>query len=380
MIEQDIKAKSAALRIVAHLGLTPPDAKDWAAASEFIEAKATPGYADTWTYLTQAANGYALGTSATGYFVREPQAMCFVGIFRRPLSGDLAVHILNPLGSKGPDLVRTLCHKIREIERCLIYVKKADQDIVAELESDGSFSWSDEFAWHNQAQREDDTFPELLLDVNRSLGLFEPGRLNQARDKFARFLNRTKDKEVLWVPLVSKRYKDARRVVNSFFGYKERDHIEISQPCDYENMLVHSNPTQNPDSLVRLLCCIDGEPSALIVMEQIGRSSAVGLYCNLALYQEHKYLSEFVIHQALKAAREHGFHYMNLGGSESEGLHRFKTKFQPVEKVQRSWLAFRRADEQAIPIAPTKPELAAAGQVVRWSFRRAGRPGTRLRR
>jgi hypothetical protein len=174
------------------------------------------------------------------------------------------------------------------------------------------------------------------------LELFEAGRLHQARDKFARFLNRNRQSEITWLPLVAKRYPEARDVIARFFDYKEQDHIDISKPSDYENMLTHSSMRWNADGLIRQLCCIDGKACAVLVMEQIGRSNAIGLYCNLAMYQEHKYLSEFIIHRALALAKERGFRYMNLGGSESEGLHTFKSKFQPVDEAGRTWLVFSR--------------------------------------
>lgn len=309
-------------------------------AEKFIGAKASPSYADSWTYLTQASNGYALGLNATGYIARSAKNLCFVGLFCRPLTGQLAVHLLNPLGAKASEMVTSICHKIRAVSDCAIFVKKADPEVVGELEASGRFSWNDDCDWHRSAPLEDDTFPELLLDVNKSLELFEAGRLSQARDKFARFLNRTRQCEVLWAPLVPKRYEDARSVVKKFFAYKEEDHIDISQPCDYENMLIHPIRARKSGAFVRQLCCIDGKACALLVMERIAQSNTIGLYCNLALYQEHKYLSEYVVHQALRVAQDGGYKYINVGGSESEGLHQFKRKFQPVDEVSRKWLVF----------------------------------------
>lgn len=336
------KLHAEARDLVQRLGIKPLTPTAWQAAAKLFDSKATPDYADTWTYLTQAANGYDLELSPTGYCAKSTRAFCVAGIFARPFSGKLAVHLINPAGPRAAALVTKLCAEVRAVSNCAIYVKKADAELIHELEEAGGFSWSESMAWHSQAPQEDDTFPELLLEVDRSLALFETGRLNQARDKYARFLSRTRTREVAWYPLTQKRYAEARAVVDRFFDFKAEEHIDISKPCDYENMFLNSSESWNSEGVVRQICCIDGKAAALLVMERIGKSSALGLYCNLALYQDHKYISEFVIHRALKVARERGFRYLNVGGSESEGLHAFKMKFLPVDKEERKWLVYSR--------------------------------------
>lgn len=312
----------------------------WKAASILLDAKSTPEYADTWTYLTQAANGYELGLNPVGYYAESNQAFCVVGIFRRPFNGELAVHLINPVGARAADLVLKLCYEIWATNNCAIYVKKAHRELCSALKRTGCFLWDESFAWHPQAPQEDDTYPELLLDVVSSLSLFEVGRLNQARDKYGRFLNRTKSRNVAWHSLTSSRYSEARAIIERFFCFKADDHIDISQPCDYENMLSKSSESWNADRIFRQMCVIDGKPAALLVMEGIRDSSALGLYCNLSLYQDFKYISEFVLHRALQVAHDNGFVYVNVGGSESKGLHDFKSKFQPVDQKHGKWLVY----------------------------------------
>lgn len=345
MCEVDKEQRTRAKELVARLGLKPLKRRHWAEFERLLESKTDIGYADTWTYLTQAANGYALDLHATGYFASCKEARCVIGIFKRPFKSDLAVHLINPLGERRLELVVALCEQMATDKQTVIYVKKADPELHEKLKAMDGFGWSDNFAWHAMAPQEDDTYPELLLDIARSLELFEPGRLNQARDKFARFSKRTRHCEVAWIPLGSGRYQDARQVIQRFFYHKKQDQIDISEASDYENMLVAPSPTSRPNGLVREICYVNGDPCALLVMECIGTSNAVGLYCNLALYkeEEYRYASEFVIHRALTVSSENGFRYMNLGGSESEGLHRFKKKFAPVDRMKRDWIAFSAA-------------------------------------
>ncbi len=333
--------RNEARQLAGSLPIKPLTKSAWLAAADLYEASATPDYADSWTYVTQAANGHDLELSPTGYYAKGTQAFCVAGIFPRPHTGELAVHLINPAGPRAAALVAKLCMEIRRVCDCAIYLKKADLELCRDLEATGNFTWDDSMAWHPQAPQEDDTYPVLLLDVDQSLALFEAGRLNQVRDKYARFLNRTKQREVAWHPLSPKRYTDARAVIQRFFHFKAEDHIDISKPCDYENMLTNSSESWNADSLVRQICSIDGQAAAILVMERIGKSNALGLYCNLALYQDHKYLSEFVIHRALKVAKEREFRYLNIGGSESQGLHTFKQKFHPVDQETRRWLIFK---------------------------------------
>jgi len=333
--------RDRARRLVEFLALTPLQKEHWIELSKLMEAKANIGYADTWTYLTQAANGYSLGLHPTGYVASRKQARCVVGLFRRPVTGEMAVHLINPLGERRLELICEICEKVTNSEQILVYIKKADSDLLSILKNIPGFNWSEHFAWHALAPKEDDTRPELMLDVSRSLELFERGRLNQARDKYARFSKKHRHFEIVWLPLSTKRFNDARQIIQRFFSYKkERGHVEISEPFDYENMLVAPSPTSRARGLVREVCYIEGNPCALLIMESIGTSNALGLYCNLALYQEYKYLSEFVIHRALTVSFENGFRYMNLGGSESEGLHVFKEKFTPVDRLERKWIVF----------------------------------------
>jgi hypothetical protein len=342
MPESDRDQHDQAQRIVRDLALRPLQTPDWTELSRLVESKGDVGYADTWTYLTQAANGYSLGLHTTGYVTSRWQSYCVVGLFRRPLTGELAVHLINPLGERRFELVLDVCEKVRNSEKILVYVKKADTDLLAMLERVRGFGWSEHLAWHAMAPKEDDTCPELILDISRSLELFERGRLNQAGDKYARFTKKARDFEIVWLPVIAKRHGDARRVIQQFFSHKERDHIDISEPSDYENMVVAPSPTPRSNGLIREICYIDRDPCALLIMEGIGTSNTVGLYCNLAVYQEKKYqyVSEFVIHHALTVSFENGFRYMNLGGSESQGLHIFKQKFTPIERLERRWIAF----------------------------------------
>lgn len=326
---------------ILELGFHSLNAENWPAIKALILDKTdagTVGYADTWTYLTQATNGWAMDTNRCGYFIQKGESFCIGGLFRRPRDKKLAIHLVNPMGDGRAGLVRTFCQRVAG--KYPVYVKRSDEELYEELSTSGDFCWKPEFAWHDDAPEEDDTFPEVELDVNASLALFAAGRANPVLAQLARFRNRVKGMEVTWLPVSHVREADARQVVAEFFRHKEEKHIDISQPTDYENMICHPRPRARQKTLIREVCYIDGAVAAFLVMERIGDTDVVGLYCSIALYQKFPCLSEFVIQRALEQAKAHGYRYLNLGGSESEGLHRFKMKFQPAHTEKRHWLVF----------------------------------------
>lgn len=327
---------------ILELGFNPLNAESWPTVKKLILDKTdagTVGYADTWTYLTQATNGWAMKTNRCGYFIRQGKDLCIGGLFRRPRDKRLAVHLVNPMGDGRVALVRTFCQRVAG--RFPVYVKRADNELYEELSESGDFHWQPEFAWHADAPEEDDTFPEVELEVNTSLALFAAGRTNPVLAQLARFRNRVKGMELAWLPVSSLREEDARQVVAQFFRHKEERHIDISQPTDYENMICYPRPRASQRTLIREVCYIGGTVAAFLVMERIGDTEVLGLYCSIALYQKFPCLSEFVIQRALELANAHGYRYLNLGGSESEGLHRFKMKFKPVHTEKRNWLVFK---------------------------------------
>lgn len=282
-------------------------------------------YASTWTYITQAANGHTLGSAPLGYVLFESDWFISAGVFRRPKDNRICVHFIIPLRQTNGSAVSALAERVRTLVDVPVYLKKAPEEVRAAAVARGFRYASRGDEWHPQAAWEDDTYPERELDISVARAILEDPTSEPAR-KIRRFHRRVQGSTLSWKPLEDSDLGDARAVVAEFFRYKLERHIEISSPEDYINMITAPSPRSEQDLVRELLLC-NNEGIALLVMERVGQSRRFGLYCNLSLYRKYRYVSEVVIARAVARALSLDATCINLGGSESEGLDLFKTKF-----------------------------------------------------
>lgn len=321
------------------LDIAPIVPDDYGVIKALMRDKIAPGFGDAWTYLVQAVNGYSLGLNPLGLKFCTESALVPLGVFLRPFDGRLCFHIVNPLGDKRLHAIDDLCGRLRREFACPIYFKKIDDElsfaIAKHFEIDaGTFS-----PWHRLAPREDDTFPEVIISVEKyRQNIVEEGMKCEVVTKLRRFARKTRTKKVAWVPLEEAGTDEARKVVQQFFAFKQMQDIDISSSNDYENMLAFPGGGSELGGVTRELLFLDDLPIAFIVLERLGGSNTFGLFCNLALYQIERYVSEATVVHALEIVDRLGGSFLNLGGSESGGLDEFKRKFWPVEEHRAAWI------------------------------------------
>ena len=321
------------------LGLEEILASDEEIFRHFWQASPNPHYADSWAYVLQSVNGYHLGLSPLGYKAVGKHAILAVNVFHRPTDGVLAAHIVNPVGNDAPALTCRIATSLADALKVPVYIKNVRREVAHEIGNRLPDRLKQLEPWHPQAPLEDNTEPEIVLSVTESLGLLQSSSKNQVKDKYGRFARKTSSRSLQWKNLVPERQMDALQVVDHFFSRKRAHHTDISGPEDYRNMVIHSSSNNGFGGEGSQILYIDNEPVALLVIEGLARSRTAGVYCNLALYQDIHYLSEFVIIEACRRASANGYRYLNLGGSESPRLTEFKRKFQPVaENVLGEWL------------------------------------------
>ena len=88
------------------------------------------------------------------------------------------------------------------------------------------------------------------------------------------------------------------------------------------------------------LVCFDGKPAGVSIFELTDRATGIAnAYAHLAMHEING-LSRYVIVDMCRTLRNRGFRRVCIGGSETEGLDRFKRKFAPVASVSlSSWSA-----------------------------------------
>lgn len=317
---------------------TPITATNAQQVNAFLEQTATDEYAGTWTYLTQAMNGFALRLNPLGYFLRLDSGMAFVNIFARPTDGTHCWHVISPFALATADIAQ-LCQRLVGALNAPVYLKKLPHDLVGSLSAVTGFRAATDAPWHSAAPLEDDTFPEQVIRVVDALNLLETAT-SEIANKLRRFARRVATRRLVWRQITDEQVADARCVIRQFFEHKRTMHIELSHPLDYENMLLYPAPRGVGD-LIRQVLYVDDVAMAVLVMERIGRSDAFGLYCNISLYPVVRYLSEAVVAHGLRLLSSFGAGSLNFGGSETLGLQSFKRKFGAEAATSPpGWLLF----------------------------------------
>lgn len=332
----DVSAVGDLRRVALDLGLTAIEPRDASILRRHLANCTLPSYGDAWTYVVQAVNGYSLGLPPLGYKRISGEGFVSVGFFLRPTDGLLCAHIVSPAGESAGSLSKEIVLRLRREYAMAVYIKKAGAAVRDRLISECGCRDDRVPAWHAVAPQEDDTFAELVIDVNHTLTIAKGRRNTELADKWHRFHTRARGEPVEWRDLDEASTKAARSVIQSFFRGKTGKGADTSTPHDYENMLVF--PGSDGGLVTRRVLLIGSVPAALVVFEQLGESATAGLYCNLALYEQYAYLSEFVVVEACGWAAESGLRLLNLGGSESAGLDAFKRKFLPVSTRLIPWL------------------------------------------
>lgn len=319
-------------------------------------------YANSWFYLTQAVNSVnKLKEKSLGlkYYNKQDNCLMAIGIFLRkslttPASSQAHFHIVNPtpLDDNLHLRVDELTQKLYNLSKTPVYIKKLDWILYSQLKDKPNYykillkedisdpktndlSWRRfidwKYAWHEQAPMEDDTWPEIILNIKEALKFLHESKSNAINRQINKIKKKFKDRGLRYENVSFSNMEKAKIVVEEFFKKQQENHIDISEPADYYNM-IETSPTGHIDKqYIQRIYFAGEEPAALLCTERIGTSNCHGLYSNLSLYQdpERTGLSEYIIKEALEHLRqlEPPVKYLNMGGSEGQGLNSFKKKF-----------------------------------------------------
>jgi hypothetical protein len=293
-------------------------------------------YANSWTYITQACRGLGLG-----WKYRDQERLYSIGSH----DGDYVV--VNPLGVVDERLEAVLA-TLRRMSGRPVFVKKASHDCASALLKIGCVATSPGgCAWDDVAHADDDTYPELILDLDISLGYlqrpqewYEQYRLarngagmadgestkagyRQFRRSVRRFADADRGREV--VRYESGMSDAVESWVESYFGEARPE-----APRVYDNLLAALRQGVRKGGDYGFVIQGAAGVEGLIFAERLDARSA-GLYARL-VRRSCPGLPEYAMSQALAFLRQDGIRRVNLGGSETLGLHLFKKKLAPVNE------------------------------------------------
>jgi hypothetical protein len=338
MMPETKASNDALLLVTKRAGLLPISLGDAPEIQNMLTSVHEARYASTWTYLTQAVNGYGLHLNDLGYLLRDNGGIAFSNLFVRPTDGQMCWHLVSPLRLE-PSAVAACVERLRSARAAPVYLKKVNPDLAAALREYPGFADARVAPWHPDAILEDDTYPEVVAELSRVSELMSTSS-SEFANKLRRFDRRIAGRDLQWCDVTTANSDDARQVIQRFFEHKQTSHVDISEPADYENMLRFPAPRSGTD-FVRQILYADRQPLALLVLERIIDSTTFGLYCNISLYPELRYLSEAVVSHGFELAAARGAEAVNMGGSESVGLDTFKRKFGAADLASLPrWLVY----------------------------------------
>ncbi len=317
-------------------------------------------YGNSWTYITQACRGLGSGL---GLKYHDGKSLLSIG------SHDGHYVVVRPLGRINKQVIRVL-DVLTELSGKPVFIKKVFPDQAIRLFELGTFQEAirrrtvdaeplpGEYLWHPTSFADDDTFPEIILDVNVTLRYdaspkkwlqyfhacrkspLSREKLNQLFRRYLKFRSKVNKfacsgTRYSLVDYNTEKATEVRRFLVEHFGEQDSENIQA-----YENMLLKPPLGNNGHSFFSFATYLDRDtlPKAFFVAETLDSRSA-GLYAAVAS-RCCRGLSEYLHVEVLSRLKRQGIRYLNLGGSEVRSLHEFKLKFGPIEERDMQLLVY----------------------------------------
>ncbi len=311
-------------------------------------------YSNNWLYIKQASRNKNLG-----YYDGER-------IFAMGMHKDHIV-VVRPIGKLDYNFIDILS-KLRKITKLPVFVKKIEKQdlgILCKFENiklidtaikkiDSNCSKSN-LVWDEVAVADDDTYPEiivsidLLLDVSHSPAYwFEKYHTLFYKDQSKHNISKIKRnyKAYRWAILKSKKLSPKvniipyelsnKKLVFNFISEYFDDNQKNIEPYHY----LISRP-HNPSKGIFTYLAILEETKEIIGYICAGRigEQGAGIYAEISskLFSGFSEYLSFLFYSCLKS---YGITELNLGGSETIGLHHFKKKFGSIQEIHMKMIVY----------------------------------------
>ena len=344
------------LLALRHSNITPITLDDYSLYQEYFQREPRmDAYADTFTYITQSCRGFGLGMkylSDTQLFSIGCHQNHFVVVRPIGLLDDSFMGLLNQLYhlSEKPVFLKKIFDD--QLDSLL---KLGNFEWVMHKNEDGSLSYGNTI-WSIDCPADDDTYPELIYTGD----LLQQS--SKRIDEWASYFVTRRANNLNGVSLKS--YKDDMGKVRKWMRRAKKNHqeprIERVSPASTESILhfletyfygqedyleAHINSLQIPPqaevgNYFQLVSFMPekSEPIAYHVGERTGKESAsftIGVTS-----KEYTGLGLFIYYYIFDFLRPYGINRINVGGSETASLHRFKRSIPPIEEKTMNMLVY----------------------------------------
>jgi hypothetical protein len=302
-------------------------------------------YGNSWTYITQACRKFGYGKK---YYVEG--SLISIGkhnghyVIVRPLGmiDNRFIQLLDYLHQESgkPVFIKKLFpEQVIHLQKYARFAEASIYDPVMDIAYAGIYIW-DEIAF-----ADDDTYPELILDLDITLKYMLPihewfkiyckGRLLTARIEYLKRIKRKYGEfrrrlrqfsqsgiEPCWRKYNTNMAEDVRRFLLNYFSSSRAENLQA-----YENLLLSSST-----DTFGWVVTVNGNsfPVGFFFAERIDDKSA-GLYASI-ISRSYPGLAEYLWAEMMSHLVKEGLSFLNVGGSETRNLQIYKQQFAPVEE------------------------------------------------
>jgi len=285
-------------------------------------------YGNSWTYVVQGK--YGIGPYGLGYKYYDGKNLSSFSIYPKMEQPDiLCIYWTRPMGPNILDIINKYTKELLKLHATPSYVKKIFKDQFLYLKKKG-FKDTTGFPWHSGCPSEDDTYPEIIINAKATVE-------NESHSKTIRNILK-RYRSLLSQVMVRKIINDTQKqkgwkVARDFFQQHLTSLSEnISTSEDFYNVLFASKSSRHELFLILK----DSFSRGIFDLERLDNKN-YSTYAALMLREKLHNLNDFsVIYRCYRILQKKGSH-LNMGGSETEGLHKFKSKFIVARENKMYW-------------------------------------------
>lgn len=327
MTKFDKSNKLMQILINKKLGFSKITPRDKALFNNYF-SKEKHCYGNSFNYITQGM--YGIGKNNLGYKYQDKEnlsAVCFYP--RMGKEDEVLFYWIRPVGASIIKKIEKLSKYILDEFHTPIYVKKIFLKQYKELLLSG-YTDTSNYPWYKKIYSEDDTFPEIILDCKK---IIDNKKRNKQVQNSIKYYKRANEQVNIKKITSLKDRTEAWEVVDKFFkqSITSLEH-NISTKYDYYNLIFNCKMRGYSMYLIKKGTQNLGLFDILKINDDYYTS-----YCALMLRDKVANLNDFSVIYSCKKILDTGGKFLNLGGSETEGLNNFKLKFTFLKKYPMFW-------------------------------------------
>jgi len=274
---------------------------------------------------------YGIGKDGLGFKYFDGKNLCAVCVYPKIETPEVNMfYWVRPMGDTILDVIKNVSNDIKFSK----YIKKLHIEQYTYLKKFGFIDVKD-YPWYSTIPAEDDTFPEKILDVKKTIIIANKlGKTRQLNRTLMNFKYYKRNKQLSEASIFDENMK-TWNVLSKFFEYiKSKGLANVSTPYDYHNLIYG---IVKKDTIIEKLILLDNEPIGFYLAE-IQNSKYASLYATITNRKVYNNLTDYIMFDLFARLQDKGVKYLNLGGSEHKSLNDFKDKFRPVESKKMLWL------------------------------------------